>query len=320
MFWWGCKMRKIILILISTIVLIGMVAGAGTTVIFSPAADGAVLRVAANQTFAQIIPPNAGTSTSSTNKLIDLETATGTETNKFSTNCHGIWSFDTSSIPDDANILSASLQIMPAEAPTVTLGNWWIVLKNGSLITNTTYATNDYVKNGSTEISARIPNSSFSSGVNYTIPLNAAGLTWISKTSYTVIESQSAWESDASYTGSWAANSKAKLSIYSKGDTAGRRPFLTVVYDIPPVASFNIQLIDTSTGPASQWEWNATNLLAANPTTTTISTDQNPVVSLGQGNWLISLNATNSINSNITTQRIGLLLNSPQVYWWNRTA
>ena len=86
-----------------------------------------------------------------------------------------------------------------------------------------------------------------------------------------------------------------------------------------PVASFNLVLTDTSTGIPTSWQWNATNLLGNN-TPVTISTDQNPILTLSQGNWLIDLIATNAEGSDTCNSTIGINLTSPQVYFWSRTS
>ena len=86
---------------------------------------------------------------------------------------------------------------------------------------------------------------------------------------------------------------------------------------ISPVASFNLTLTDTSTGVPTSWQWNATNLLGNN-TPVTISTDQNPILTLSQGNWLIDMIATNDIGSGTCNSTIGINLTSPQVYFWSR--
>ena len=87
---------------------------------------------------------------------------------------------------------------------------------------------------------------------------------------------------------------------------------------VAPTASFVIILTDTSTGTSLSWQWNVTNLLGNN-TEVTFSTSQHTNMTLGQGNWLVKLTATNSLGSSSATKYIGLNLSSPLVYFWNRT-
>jgi hypothetical protein len=106
------------------------------------------------------------------------------------------------------------------------------------------------------------------------------------------------------------------------GGAGGSGVIIISYLNIPPTTSFNIQLIDTSTNTPTSWQWNATNLLAVTPITTTISTSQNPIVSLGQGNWLVELISTNSAGSstNKYNRTLGINLTSPVVHFWNRTS
>jgi len=87
---------------------------------------------------------------------------------------------------------------------------------------------------------------------------------------------------------------------------------------VAPIASFVIALTDTSTGSSLSWQWNVTNLLGNN-TEVTFSTSRHTNMTLGQGNWLVKLTATNSLGSSSATKYIGLNLSSPLVYFWNRT-
>ena len=106
-------------------------------------------------------------------------------------------------------------------------------------------------------------------------------------------------------------------SLYNGG--LGLAEFNLFTDGVSPVASFTITLTDTSIGPPSSWQWNATNLLGNN-TPVTISTDQNPILTLTQGNWLIDLIATNDLGSDTCNSTIGINLTSPTVYFWSRTS
>jgi len=107
---------------------------------------------------------------------------------------------------------------------------------------------------------------------------------------------------------------------YSSG--AGGSGIVIIKYLTPPTvapaASFVIALTDTSTGSSLSWQWNVTNLLGNN-TEVTFSTSRHTNMTLGQGNWLVKLTATNSLGSSSATKYIGLNLSSPLVYFWNRT-
>ena len=85
----------------------------------------------------------------------------------------------------------------------------------------------------------------------------------------------------------------------------------------PPVASFYIKLIDTSSYENS-FNWTVQNLLGNN-TEVAYSSIQNPNLSLGVGNWIIKLTAINARGTSSVNATIGINLTSPKVYFWNRT-
>jgi PKD repeat protein len=87
---------------------------------------------------------------------------------------------------------------------------------------------------------------------------------------------------------------------------------VTIAPVTPPVASFNvnattgtdptaIQFTDTSSNSPDQWNWSFRNV-TGNNTEVWFSQVQNPVYTLGVGNWSIVLNASNSGGSDISSQ------------------
>ena len=96
-----------------------------------------------------------------------------------------------------------------------------------------------------------------------------------------------------------------------------------------PVASFTknqtecvepcaVAFTDSSTNSPTSWSYSATNT-TGNNTATIISTFQNPTVVFGIGNHTISLNATNSGGSNISTQNAWVNVSSsvlPPIVQW----
>jgi PKD repeat protein len=80
-----------------------------------------------------------------------------------------------------------------------------------------------------------------------------------------------------------------------------------------PVASFtsnatggfaprSVQLTDTSSNSPTSWDWSYTNVSPGNDTEIWFSTEQNPIVTFGIGNWSMRLNASNTAGSNVSTQ------------------
>lgn len=105
----------------------------------------------------------------------------------------GFFSFDTSSIPDNATIISASLRIyIIAVGDSDNDGDDWInVVGPTTQADPTAIVTADFDQCGSidnpTEGSTRKDLSSLSADTYLTFDLNATGLTWVSKTGYTLL-------------------------------------------------------------------------------------------------------------------------------------
>lgn len=70
-----------------------------------------------------------------------------------------------------------------------------------------------------------------------------------------------------------------------------------------------VKMTDTSSGSPSSWTWQVRNATPGNNTWTTISTLQNPALTLGVGNWSIQVNSTGTYMYNTSTQ----------VSWFNVT-
>jgi PKD repeat protein len=68
---------------------------------------------------------------------------------------------------------------------------------------------------------------------------------------------------------------------------------------ISPLA---VGFTDTSTNTPTAWNWSYMNTTPGNNTPVYWSTTQNPSQVFGDGNWLISLNASNSVGYNLSAQ------------------
>jgi PKD repeat protein len=108
----------------------------------------------------------------------------------------------------------------------------------------------------------------------------------------------------------------------------GAAGVVIVRYQTPPapIASFvpnvtsgiaptTVHFYDSSDNGPTSWNWSAKNNTPGNDTWFVFNiTSQNPVVTFGQGNWSISLNATNSAGSNISSQITNILVSPYQPY------
>jgi hypothetical protein len=256
-----------IFVLVIGLLLIGVVSA--DTAIFYPTIDGYVYRVVTSETYAQIIA-GAGT------YVYDNEasfysprlTSHATTANAFLRNYRGVLSLNTAGLDDDIEITSATVYLTPA-ASLNQLGTFNTVLTNGTLGDNTNLAAADYQRRGTTQLSIQNTYANVT-GANVSFPLNAAGLSYINKTGYTVFFVQSDWDIGGSFGGSWSASKTSGHQFDSVlHATTGVRPWLSITYSSgvePPVASFTVDraitriphaitVTDTSTNTPTSWEW-----------------------------------------------------------------
>lgn len=106
----------------------------------------------------------------------------------------------------------------------------------------------------------------------------------------------------------------------TNGGNGGSGIVIIRYLETAPTASFILKLYDTSSGNPTDWRWYVTNL-TGNNTEILFSNEQNPPITLGAGNWLIKLIASNIGGANTSQLKtISLNLTSPEVYFWRRIA
>ena len=135
-------------------------------------------------------------------------------------------SFDTSSIPDGATILSATVRLLrgtvSGTSPFTTHGTCWADVQTGGFSGSTTLQTGDFQAAATVAQAASLSNAA-SNGTWSEGSLNAAGLAAISKTGTTQLR---VWFNldDNDDTGN------DYLGYYSGEATAANRPQLVVTY------------------------------------------------------------------------------------------
>lgn len=101
----------------------------------------------------------------------------------------GFLLFDTSSIPDGDTITSASLWLKPSNVESDPNGSYALAVVQSSPASDTDIMTADFDQCGSLnspdEGATRVAHADFSLDTYKEIPLNATGLSWISKTGIT---------------------------------------------------------------------------------------------------------------------------------------
>ena len=136
--------------------------------------------------------------------------------------------FDTSSIPDDATIVSAEL-IMDCYSVTNTDadGNDFITVVQTTQASSSTLVATDYDNVGTTKGSADVDVDDIATRINYSWDLNSTGLGWINKTGTTFLGLREGHDLNNS---SISANTQVSLRVYQANTN---EPKLIVNYTLP---------------------------------------------------------------------------------------
>ncbi len=225
----------------------------------------------------------------------------------------GGFSFNTSSLPDDAIISSAFLNFTRYDIAN-GYGNFNLGITGFSPSSCTTYVAGDYDSFGSVEYASRIEYASL--GETFSFSLNTAGIANISKTEYTNIMTRNSWDLDSSAPA--LAKSRDSYIRVTSVDNAieSYRPQLVVVYTTAPVAAFSgnvtsgyppfpILFTDESTNTPTTWSW----VFGDSGTSSSQSPTHWYNVTIGNTltQYTVSLNASNAAGYDwecISTQRI----------------
>lgn len=292
---------RIIFCLVAVALLVGTVSA--DTLIVYPSIDGYVRETTDAAYFTMRNDVGDGNTVGSTTALVAPFISTVTTNDVYGEIRRGVFSFNTSTIPDDAAINSGVFKTRGSGKGN-GLGSPAYGITGGILASNTSLANGDYDGFSSVRYSTDKAYDDISTNSNNNWTLNAAGLSGISKTAFTVIYLRDSWDIDNSTTGlTWATSSQTQISFYSvNAALEARRPFLEVVYSTgatPPVASFTtsrnfiripnpVTVTDTSTNTPTSWQWSWGDGTAN-------STTQNPTHQyLKRGKWDIILTATNA--------------------------
>jgi len=171
----------------------------------------------------------------------------------------GAVSFNTSSLPDDACITSATLSLYGA-------GNWsntdfLITVVDGSGLHEPLEGSDyGYLRN-QTVSGGTFNTSGFNTSGYNDIPLNETGMGWISKTGITKFGLRSSRDITSTEPSDFEL-----VHIYASEQDAGCQPRLVVTYTTPPVAAFNatptfccapltVNFTDLSTANITGWNW-----------------------------------------------------------------
>jgi PKD repeat protein len=237
--------------------------------------------------------------------LVQIGAAAGADT--FSAMTRTGLSFDTSTLPDNATITSAVLDVCGLDK-----NNYWFSAPSYLLVgftpaTNGSVVQADYNTYGSTRLAVNVSYASLDTSGTYghnRWVLNADGLSYISKTSWTNLMLRDSNDFD-SVSPTWHDAGDNRFSFVTH-NTVGKEAHLTITYTMPaPVASFTknstggvpirpVAFTDTSTDSPTAWSWSHTDVTNGTLVETVFSTSQNPTETFGAGNWSIQLNASST--------------------------
>jgi len=205
----------------------------------STSVDGQVARIVSSPGEAfTTITVGAGNSQSTTNSLIRIKLYTGgiTIPGNFSILRRGATLFDTSSLTSSATITAATYGIYCNTIHTGQGSNYEIDLVKIYTSSNTSLSNSDYYySNWFTTVFCSWAYSELSTSAYVTKSLNSSGLTNISKTGISKFGLRLDWDTNNSFTGTWASDDTTGSGpeIRSADYSGTYGPKLTVTYTLP---------------------------------------------------------------------------------------
>lgn len=200
------------------------VAGANSPV------DGTVQRGIVDETLTAI-RSGAGQTANVTNASVGApEITTSSTTNQFRQLTRVIYTFDTSSIPVSATIESATLSLFGVSKNNSLGGSPEIDIVAATPPATNTLAASDYGQLGSTVFASKTY-AGWSTSAYNDFTLNANGIANITKGGVSKFGARVNWDTDNSFTGTWASLSDVRFNHYMADQTGtDNDPKLVVVY------------------------------------------------------------------------------------------
>lgn len=207
-----------------------------STKVFYPSAGATVERAGVNQTFSNI-RSGAGTTVSTPAVNTDVLLFSSSTTNQFKELDRVIILFDTSTLPANATITSASITIA-AYGVITNMGSTTMELVSSNPASNTNIVAADYSTLGSTSF-ASISQASISTSSPTVFTLNSSGISNISIGGISKFGFILGWDLNGSFTGTWA-NPFATGVDFGTTYTLEGMGFLSVTYTQPTLSIANI--------------------------------------------------------------------------------
>lgn len=203
-------------------IIVNPVAGAN-----SPC-DGAVRKTPGSVSFASIVTGSGNDAAYISSGAMGNPILTAsTTTDQFTALGRFGFNFDTSSIPDDAIITSATMSIY-INWHSVSLGTHQLVAVSFTPASTATIANADYANFGSTALCTPI---SVSTPAYNDFVLNSTGLALINKSGVTSLGVKLEWDRAGVFGGTWASGANNTINV-NFADAGSNKPKLTVDYEV----------------------------------------------------------------------------------------
>jgi hypothetical protein len=242
--------KRIFLVIIAAILLIGTVSA--TTVYYNPSADGRIMRISVNSTWASI-HDGAGTDNASTATTQSIQIQSSKDTNKYFWIYRNGFIFDTSAIPDNSTITSAKLCLYRSASSTA-LGD--LGLNVVSYTGTSSFQNPDYQSFGTTIFSTEKLLSTLSTSQYYNWSLNPDGIATINKTGSTALGLR--YTPDITNTEpTWIYNVLSSAT-FSMSEATDYKPVLEVTYaNVAPLPQTTYQSRYLDPLMAADWNFSA---------------------------------------------------------------
>ena len=245
--------------LLLALILLAGIASATTQYFYAPstAADARIQRDGVNENFSTI-RVGAGTAITNASSTITVTYLYSDFTGYYEGLGRYGWVGDTSSIPNDATITSATFSLYGAGTKTNSVGDINASLVGFIPATPTNLVKADFNTRQTTKYATDIPYATWSNTSWNNFTLNAAGLAAINKTGYTQLMITNTWDADNSTVGLTGAG-YTYSRLQANDTTAGVNiPVLTVEYTEAAPTIYNITFYAVYDGSpyryvASRW-------------------------------------------------------------------
>lgn len=195
--------------------------------------DGLVARTGFDETLATI-RTSTGNVAATTGTTLTVGLTASTTTDQWNELDRSIMTFDTSPLGAQSVISSATLSLYGFSKGN-TLGNTPAIhIASASPNSNNNLVSGDYTHVSTTSF-GNVLQSSFNNGAYNDFTLNAAGISNISLSGISRFSTQTDWDINNSFTGTWVSGGSQVINFRSS-DQAGtsQDPQLTITYTPPP--------------------------------------------------------------------------------------